>query len=226
VGFPAPTRMPTSHASASRNPGRDHGRTHGPCSYSTAAMLSVLAAILAFVCVFIGLPSPVKPDPLSSTAAQVASTSSFNCASPPLNNCSFYAECLETRYHCGPQGYPIGYGQKFCTKFQAQATRFTPAGQTWMVNTMHCLQEALVPEATGSANSSTDCSALEDRAFSTHAPCYIKNGLCTLPPIDWDEIIDVVGVQTLFNSWDALKASLAAGVDCLEFYGHLVARLL
>ena len=29
-------------------------------------------------------------------------------------DCSFYTDCLEAKFDCGPDGYPIGYGDKYC----------------------------------------------------------------------------------------------------------------
>ena len=85
---------------------------------------------------------------------------------------------------------------------------------------MHCLQDALVPEATGVVN--TTCTAVEKKAFGTHARCYVDSGVCTLSPLDWLAIVDIVDVKTLFGSWDAFKATVQAGVGCLEFYAFLV----
>jgi hypothetical protein len=31
--------------------------------------------------------------------------------------CDFYTQCLEKKYHCGPKGYPMGYGYVYCNKF-------------------------------------------------------------------------------------------------------------
>ncbi|EDR13584.1 uncharacterized protein LACBIDRAFT_308677 [Laccaria bicolor S238N-H82] len=77
---------------------------------------------------------------------------------------------------------------------------------------MHCLQAALVPEATGEGE--TTCNALADKAFATHATCYVNNGLCELFPTDWVEIVTIVG-WTLFESWDATsKSSFQAAGDC------------
>ncbi|KAF7984006.1 hypothetical protein HWV62_17494 [Athelia sp. TMB] len=144
------------------------------------------------------------------------------CISPPLDSCTFYADCLESRYHCGPTGYPIGYGQHFCTQFVANESLLDPAGQTWMVNTMHCLQLALVGDAID-ANATT-CSALETQAFGTHAGCYVSNGLCTLGIHDWEAIIEIVDIKTLFESWDAFKATLEAAGDCAAFIAWLIIK--
>ncbi|KAJ7287066.1 hypothetical protein C8J57DRAFT_1022619, partial [Mycena rebaudengoi] len=142
------------------------------------------------------------------------------CSNPPPDSCTFYADCLESRYHCGPTGYPLGYGQKFCGKFQTSRATLSPQGQTWMLTTLHCLQVALVPDASGST--ATSCSALEHKAFASHAGCYVQSGLCSLPPSDWLAIVQIVELKTLFDSWDALMATLNAGLECLEFWAFMV----
>lgn len=89
-----------------------------------------------------------------------------------------------------------------------------------MLNTMHCLQKALVPDATGAED--TTCDALEDKAFATHAGCYVDSGLCTLPPTDWLAVVEIVQLRTLFQNWDAFKATVKAGEGCLKFWAFLV----
>ncbi|TRM58832.1 hypothetical protein BD626DRAFT_437887 [Schizophyllum amplum] len=142
------------------------------------------------------------------------------CADPPRDNCSFYSQCLEARFHCGPDGYPLGYGLKYCTKFGDEREKLSEKGQTWMLDTMYCLQHKLVPEAVGASN--VTCDQLEDKAFETHSDCYVQSGLCTLSAVDWLAIVDIVQLPTLFQSWDAFKETLEAGGDCLEFYGFLI----
>ncbi|KAJ7772014.1 hypothetical protein DFH07DRAFT_213308 [Mycena maculata] len=161
--------------------------------------------------------SALQRDPASTTPAE-------ECLHPPPDSCTFYADCLESRYHCGPDGYPLGYGQKYCLKFQTQRTTLSARGQTWMLATMHCLQESLVPDAIGAANATTTCAALEHMAFATHAGCYVDSGLCQLPPSDWLAVLEIVDIKTLFDSWDATKATLIAGTDCLEFFALLLGR--
>lgn len=87
---------------------------------------------------------------------------------------------------------------------------------------MHCLQLALVPDAID-ANATT-CQALETQAFGTHAGCYVNNGLCTLGIKNWAAIIEIVNIKTLFESWDAFKATLEAAGECAEFIAWLVAK--
>ncbi|RDB27688.1 hypothetical protein Hypma_003254 [Hypsizygus marmoreus] len=147
------------------------------------------------------------------------------CTNPPLDNCAFYADCLESQYHCGEAGYPIGYGEHFCEKFGAQRGELSERGQSWMLNTMHCLQTQLVPEATG-ATVGVTCDSLEKKAFESHAGCYVKNGLCTLPLTDWLAIVHIVGLKTLFESKEAFLATLEAEKGCLKAYLFFLGDLI
>ncbi|KAE8554366.1 hypothetical protein TMatcc_006113 [Talaromyces marneffei ATCC 18224] len=171
----------------------------------------LLSVVLAFA----------RPDDTLSTWPTIAATNSNNseCSNPRPNDCSFYAQCLQTRYNCTPSEYPLGYGQKFCEKFQADASLLSAEGQTWMEAVMLCLQRDLVPYALGGPQAFANCSALSDFAFSTHPTCYVQSGLCTLPVHDWEAIVfQIVGVESLFDSWNAIKATVEAASGCAEFY--------
>ena len=142
-----------------------------------------------------------------------------DCTHPTYDNCSFYANCLESRYNCGPTGYPIGYGQHFCQTFSEKRSSLSEEGQTWMLKTMHCLQTALVSDATGADD--TTCGDLKRKAMGTHAACYVDNGWCELPSADWWVVLDIVRLRTLFQNWDAVKASVQAALECALIRGHL-----
>jgi len=92
-----------------------------------------------------------------------------------------------------------------------------------MLNTMQCLQEALIPEAQGISEITT-CEQLDDYAFSTHPKCYIDNGFCTLPPSDWEEVVKIVGIKTMFGSWNAIKIEAEMAADCGALYLFLVSK--
>lgn len=160
------------------------------------------------------------------TTRQDPSTAPSECSNPQPNDCNFYTECIESRYHCGPTGYPLGYGQYYCDKFVTDASLLSPQGQTWMTTVMLCLQGDLVPYALGATQGFSDCQALQDFAFSTHPACYVDSGLCSLPVTDWEAIVEkIVGLTTLFDSWDALKATVEAADGCVEFYAWLLEHL-
>ncbi|KAJ7099495.1 hypothetical protein B0H15DRAFT_820472 [Mycena belliarum] len=198
--------------------------------WSLTQRIIVFTAALTLLAVFLPLPSDSEQHlhHLSSPAApesqhiSASTPPSDECLHPPPDSCTFYADCLESRYHCGPTGYPLGYGQNYCNKFKAERATLSARGQTWMRTTMHCLQEALVPDAIGAPNATTNCAALEHKAFSTHAGCYVGSGVCTLPPSDWGAVLHIVELKTLFDSWDAFTATLTAGTECLEFYVFLL----
>lgn len=146
------------------------------------------------------------------------------CSDPKPNSCSFYPDCLEALFHCGPSGYPIGYGLYYCEKFSALRSQMSAAGQAWVTDTMLCLQSDLVIYGNGLQN--TTCSALKAYAFGTHADCYVKSGICALPPTDWVKIIKTVSIKELFSSLDALKATLQTVKGCVGFYVWLIGNAI
>lgn len=142
------------------------------------------------------------------------------CTDPPRNSCSFYADCLETRIPCASTefDYAIGYGQLYCTKFQDNMSKFSERGQKWVVDTMQCLQDALIPEATGQDPTITTCQKLKSKAFETHPKCYIQSGVCQLPRTDWEALLNIIGIKTLFQSWGAFLQALDTAAGCLELW--------
>jgi len=147
---------------------------------------------------------------------------SNECSDPKPDSCSFYPDCLEAHLHCGPSGYPIGYGLHYCEKFSALRGQMSAAGKMWVTNTMLCLQRDLV--AYGDGSQTTTCDALKLYAFATHADCYVKGGICTLSPTDWVMIIKTVSFKELFGSLNALKATLQTVNGCIGFYLWLIGR--
>jgi hypothetical protein len=100
----------------------------------------------------------------------------------------------------------------------------TAAGQTWITNTMLCLQRDLVIYGNGSQT--TTCSALKLYAFGTHSDCYVRSGVCTLSPTDWETIVKTVSLKELFSSLDALKATLQTFNGCVGFYLWLIDKTI
>ncbi|CAG8781697.1 5888_t:CDS:2, partial [Gigaspora rosea] len=115
------------------------------------------------------------------------------CNSPKVNTCNFYKECLENKFHCGTNGYPIQYGDKNCNKFLNALNQFSDPGKKWVTDTMLCLQNALVSTYN---NDKATCSEIENTAFDSHARCYVDSGICNVP-LDWKTIFQVVGIQDL-----------------------------
>jgi hypothetical protein len=50
-----------------------------------------------------------------------------------------------------------------------------------MLDTMQCLQNALVPEATqADSGAGVTCESIKNKAFRTHAECYVGIGLAAI----------------------------------------------
>ncbi|KAM5461826.1 hypothetical protein MferCBS49748_007028 [Microsporum ferrugineum] len=173
----------------------------------------------------------VRPfDPQESTKLMESKGDNFSetqdgtgldqCSKPKRDSCAFYKSCLEAAVPCGPEGYAIAYGDHYCLKFEPVLGHFSDRGKAWVSNARYCLQEKLVPYATSQKRAS--CEALQEYAFATHPPCYIDNGLCTLPPSDWLVILHTVGVEGLFGNIDAFIATLEAAGGCIDFYIWLI----
>ena len=61
-------------------------------------------------------PTPGLPDTCQNVDAMVEKE----------QDCSFYTECVEAKYNCGPDGYPEAYGYKYCSRFLEERHRFEP----------------------------------------------------------------------------------------------------
>ncbi|KAJ5113812.1 hypothetical protein N7456_002346 [Penicillium angulare] len=86
--------------------------------------------------------------------------------------------CLEPLVQCGANGYPLGFGAKYCDKFLENKSDFSDRGQKWEEDVGQCLQDALVPFVNGSKQ--PDCQDLKEYAIGTHARCYVGTGFCSL----------------------------------------------
>ena len=87
-------------------------------------------------------------------------------------------------------------------------------GQTFMLDTMHCLQTALVPLLEDEVK---DCDAIRRFAISSHAQCYLESGWCKLEMQDWLTVLHIIGLKKLFESWNALETGLKTLSGCLSF---------
>ena len=53
------------------------------------------------------------------------------CASlANVGNCEFYTQCVEERFQCGTNGYPLAYGDKYCRRLKNKQNCFTFAVST------------------------------------------------------------------------------------------------
>ena len=120
--------------------------------------------ILLKVLIFISLLSLVFTDKCHDSASNPG-------------DCSFYTECLEAQFQCRSDGYPVGYGNRYCSKFLEFYDKFAPSGKQWIDKTLVCLKGALIPSYD---DKSTTCEALYSTAFNSHPDCYVKSGFCDI----------------------------------------------
>ena len=134
-----------------------------------------------------------------------------NCMNPPQRSCLFYTNCMEKKVSCGSYGYAINYGFKYCNKYARKIDLFTSNGQTWVYETMNCLQRALVTPLKQCEN---NCETLKDLAFASHPKCYIYSGsgVCTLDWSDWIQIMLIVSKD--LTSVASLKQALQTFAGC------------
>ena len=110
--------------------------------------------------------------------------------------CDFYLTCLEDEYHCGPDGYPVGYGHKYCSKFTDHLADFSESGQLWIKKTLVCLKQTLLPLV---GKDDTTCQIIHDAAFDSHPKCYALNGFCDL---FFDPVHILQNVKGLLNVYE------------------------
>jgi hypothetical protein len=127
---------------------------------------------------------------VTSILAQDCNTLSQN------DDCEFYVKCLEDKFQCGSDGYPVGYGYRYCNKFLQYFDEFPPAGQDWIKKTLVCLKQELVPVMD---NDDTSCSTVYSIAFNSHPQCYVKSGFCDLF-VDYGNIKQTL--SALFKVYD------------------------
>lgn len=138
-----------------------------------------------------------------------------SCQPPLQQSCSFYTNCAEASLHCGPEGYPLRYGDKICNVFLDRLPHFSnPTGQDWVLKVLTCLQEALLPALNEQCE--LTCQQLFDTAFKSHPACYADSGVCFLPLQDLVQIVIAVGSDIVYGP--ALEQALSLGGHCVDQY--------
>ncbi|KAH7726067.1 Protein W01A8.8 [Aphelenchoides avenae] len=98
---------------------------------------------------------------------------------PSCWGCNAY-KCIEDKKQCGPEGYLLGYGLKYCNRFFESDVydRYDVAGKAFISCTKNCLigkiYENLQKDPSGT------CDALKEFAFKSHVDCYTGCGFCDM----------------------------------------------
>lgn len=96
-------------------------------------------------------------------------------------DCSWYETCLQAAFQCPEDGYPIGYGYKYCSRGLRLEPLLTPRQADWFQRTLKCLKGSLKDILREQdVNRNVTCETLEKVAFNSHVKCYTQNGFCHL----------------------------------------------
>jgi hypothetical protein len=117
-----------------------------------------------------------------------------------VGNCSFY-ECFESLFPCGPEGYALAYGLRYCEAFTDARPEFTPRGQVWVNATKLCLMESLWND-TATFTPTTSCADIKEMAMNAHVHCYADPApgvsICDIPE-NWLRIVELVKSAVLYD---------------------------
>jgi hypothetical protein len=141
---------------------------------------------------------------------------------PAFENCCGFYDCVESNCGCGAQGYPLGYGKKYCQIFSNYP--FTGMGGKWRDATLRCLQRALIPF---SKCPPTTCEILKTKAFDSHPFCYTSSGVCFLNPKDLLGILAITygDVLTMDGVLQILETIKKCGLKyILQFEMEIVSK--
>jgi hypothetical protein len=130
-------------------------------------------------------------------ASEAADAGAALCEAPRERDCTFYPACIEANVPCGPTGYAIGFGEKYCERFKAAT--FSPKGAAWADSVMVCLERSLAPYGRPDKKVAS-CDEITQAAFDSHPACYTKSpaSICFLPPPDVLSVFDTIGADEIF----------------------------
>ncbi len=97
-----------------------------------------------------------------------------DCSSVDTKNICEYYSCIEEQRHCGQKGYLLGFGKKYCLKFEEDEHYFSDAGKEWTMRVRECLIANL------DLPSGVSCKKFKKSQIKSHVPCYVKSGYCEL----------------------------------------------
>ena len=134
---------------------------------------------------------------------------SQSCQTPQPGSCAFYKDCIEASVPClaSSDSYAINYGSKNCNAYKNNLNLFTTKGQSFVLGTMMCLQDALRSKV----NCDWTCPNIKATAFDSHSGCYLQNGFCGLTCQDYAAVLWTIGSELIKPiAWPQI-ASTAAG---------------
>ena len=144
------------------------------------------------------------------------------------NKCNFYTDCLEKIIPCGSNGYALGYGHKYCSKFfsDVNAGKYhTDYSKRWVASTGHCLQQVLMDNIVKKINNGWSCKSMIDFAFDSHPACYTGSvsvedqqeySICKIRNVfDLKTVVATVDAKDLF-SMRSMKQMVGVVKNCMS----------
>lgn len=133
---------------------------------------------------------------------------------PQVNSCGFYL-CEEKNYHCGPKGYPLGFGFKFCQAFLHSETQYSPKAQDWLRQVRVCLMKASLEV---NSSETKTCGQVKKDSFRSHLGCYRDTGFCDLSKRDKLKILWTL--RSSFVHREALRQAYLVTQECSSRKGQ------
>ncbi|EGD72369.1 hypothetical protein PTSG_00389 [Salpingoeca rosetta] len=137
--------------------------------------------------------------------------------------CTFY-NCVDEQTQCGPSGYAIGYGLKYCDKFTAAQSSFSDQGKVWVAETKQCLQQELEDYVTAMQRDpgasfpfdKAQCDSMRRAAMNSHVKCYTGGSVsvCSLRVSDWVRILKTIHEAFGDAFLNTVKQSLSTAKQC------------
>lgn len=126
-----------------------------------------------------------------------------------VNDCNYYS-CREEKAACGERGYYLESGDFYCKKFlNGDNRKYSKKGKIWLAEVRLCLQEEL-----NKVSSQKSCNDVEDAAFESHIPCYLKTNFCALPLADKRRII--FALRGMFFQGKVIGAGFSIITKCFS----------
>jgi len=104
---------------------------------------------------------------------------------PKTENCTFYA-CEEKYRRCGPDGYPLAFGFRFCRVFLNTEKEYSPPAQGWLRKVRLCLMTTFRDV---NKDPQKSCGRIRSDSFKAHIGCYKSTGFCELDIFDQWQVI-------------------------------------
>jgi hypothetical protein len=129
---------------------------------------------------------------------------------PKNENCAYYA-CEEKHRRCGPDGYPLAFGFRFCRAFLNTEKEYSQEAQAWLRKVRLCLQTSFRHV---NSDPQKSCRQIRNDSFHEHIGCYESTGFCNLGIFDRWQVIWALRKTIIYP--EAIRDGLAVMATCAQ----------